>query len=265
MRYARCSTALNGTMRHVLLSLLLVAGLTARGQARSIHVVVALCDNEHQGIVPVPTVLGNGQDKDHNLYWGAAYGVRTWFDRAKDWERVKGSYTLPAHVLERCTWRHKVTGTVLVADAYDGRFIQEATAVFLEHAAGRSGGRLKVGAVDASTGGGADLVAYVGHDGLMDFPVPAIMPPTDQRNRKAIILACISQRYFREPIRTTGASPLLWTTGLMAPEAYTLEAALSAWANGADDAQVRERAAAAYHAYQKCGLNAARRLLVSGW
>jgi hypothetical protein len=51
----------------------------------------------------------------------------------------------------------------------------------------------------------------------------------------------------------------------MAPEAYTLEAALTAWVNGADDAAVREKAAAAYHTYQKCGLNAARRLLVTGW
>jgi len=39
------------------------------------HVVVALCDNVHQGIVPVPRALGNGQDPSSNLYWGARYGV----------------------------------------------------------------------------------------------------------------------------------------------------------------------------------------------
>lgn len=44
-----------------------------KNQARVIHVLVALCDNENQGIVPVPAFLGNGEDPQKNLYWGAAY------------------------------------------------------------------------------------------------------------------------------------------------------------------------------------------------
>ena len=31
------------------------------------HVIVALCDNESQGIVPVPARLGNGHDPGSNL------------------------------------------------------------------------------------------------------------------------------------------------------------------------------------------------------
>ena len=38
--------------------------------ARTVHVFVALADNLHQGIVPVPAKLGNGEDPEHNLYWG---------------------------------------------------------------------------------------------------------------------------------------------------------------------------------------------------
>ncbi|MEM6697149.1 MAG: hypothetical protein AAF599_02045, partial [Bacteroidota bacterium] len=45
-------------------------------QTQTIHVFVALCDNVNQGIVPVPEHLGNGQDANSNLYWGAAYGVK---------------------------------------------------------------------------------------------------------------------------------------------------------------------------------------------
>jgi hypothetical protein len=41
-----------------------------------------------------------------------------------------------------------------------------------------------------------------------------------------MILACISKHYFYEPLLKSGASPLLWTIGLMAPEAYTLENAI---------------------------------------
>jgi hypothetical protein len=40
-------------------------------------IIVALCDNEHQGIVPVPEALGRGDDPATNLYWGAMYGLRT--------------------------------------------------------------------------------------------------------------------------------------------------------------------------------------------
>jgi hypothetical protein len=51
----------------------------------------------------------------------------------------------------------------------------------------------------------------------------------------------------------------------MAPEAYTLKSALDGWMAHEGPEQVRERAAAAYDRYQKCGLKGARRLLVSGW
>jgi hypothetical protein len=52
------------------------------------HVFVALADNAHQGIVPVPAVLGNGDDPERNLYWGAAFGVRTFFKKSAEWKEV---------------------------------------------------------------------------------------------------------------------------------------------------------------------------------
>jgi hypothetical protein len=87
----------------------------------------------------------------------------------------------------------------------------------------------------------------------------------NNRPREAIILACISKSYFAAPLRATGASPLIWTTGLMAPEAYTLKSAIDGWILHESDQQIRERAAAAYDKYQKCGIKGARRLLVTGW
>ena len=35
---------------------------------RVVHVIVALCDNRYQGIVPVPERIGNGDDPRNNLY-----------------------------------------------------------------------------------------------------------------------------------------------------------------------------------------------------
>ena len=50
---------------------------------RSVHVFVALCDNENQGIVPVPSHLGNGRDLKGNLYWGSSGGVKTFMIAAQ--------------------------------------------------------------------------------------------------------------------------------------------------------------------------------------
>jgi hypothetical protein len=83
-----------------------------------------------------------------------------------------------------------------------------------------------------------NLVVYVGHDGLMDFRLESIYASKDAGKREAIILACASKAYFSSGLRATGAQPLLWTTGLMAPEAYTRKAALDGWA-GESGEQIR--------------------------
>ena len=51
----------------------------------------------------------------------------------------------------------------------------------------------------------------------------------------------------------------------MAPEAYTLKAAIDGWIKKETDIEIRERAAQAYHKYQKCGINGARNLIVTGF
>ena len=116
-----------------------------------------------------------------------------------------------------------------------------------------------------SRGAASHLVAYVGHDGLMDFKLPRLPKKADDAERDAVILACASKPYFSEAMREAGARPLLWTTNLMAPEAYVLGAALDGWLAAETGEQVRERAARAYNSYQNCGLRAARGLFATGW
>jgi hypothetical protein len=99
----------------------------------------------------------------------------------------------------------------------------------------------------------------------MDFQLPLIPKRKNDIHRDAVILACASKQYFAATLRTGGAYPLLWTTNLMAPEAYTLKSALDGWIAGETADQIRDRAASAYDKYQKCGYNAARRLFATGW
>jgi hypothetical protein len=251
----------------------LASPLAAQSAPRTIHVFVALADNKHQGIVPVAATLGNGDDPVRNLYWGSAYGVKTYFARSADWQLIASGQKPKAEILERCIFKHRTQNVYLIADAYQGSKIKQAIMDFLAAAAGSAPEKIPVEAKTSSTGspttlnaaGGADLVAYAGHDGLMDFQLSAFPQGKSGNTHQAIILACISKSYFAAPLRATGATPLVWTTGLMAPEAYTLKSAIDGWILHESNDQIRERAAAAYDKYQKCGLKGARKLLVTGW
>jgi hypothetical protein len=239
--------------------------VAAVNSAPVIHVFVALADNLYQGIVPVSASLGNGDSAKTNLYWGAAFGVRTFFSRNKDWELISVTPNPGTSILERCIFKHRRASLLLVADAYRGKEISQTTSDFLEAAAGKPGEKLKVGDVEFHTGGSADLVAYIGHNGLMDFKLDSHPKRRDDRTRRAIILACASKQFYSPALQETGATPLLWTTNLMAPEAYVLSAAIDGWMKKESDEQIRLRAADAYHKYQHCGVRAARALFATGW
>jgi hypothetical protein len=261
--------------RHIS-AVLAVASLFSGGSAcaqsaglRTVHVFVALADNEHQGIIPVPAKLGNGEDFEHNLYWGSAYGVKTFFTRSPEWERILCAEKPKTEILERCVFKYRAADVYLIADAYRGMEIKQAILDFLDSAAGDGVDTVKVagasGPQELPIRGGAGLVAYIGHDGLMDFQLSRLPRRKDDLHRQAVVLACASKQFFADPVKESGAYPLLWTTGLMAPEAYTLKSALDGWIAGESDEQIRDRAAGAYDKYQKCGIRAAHRLLVSGW
>ncbi|WP_238528706.1 hypothetical protein U8527_21000 [Kordia algicida OT-1] len=232
---------------------------------KKIHVFVALCDNIHQGIVPVPKSLGNGQNPQTNLYWGALYGMKTYFKRSKDWEFIKTIPSKNSKILERVLFKHKTSDTYLLADAYDGKYIKQTTIDFLQASSGANSEEITINHQKINFGGGADLVAYIGHDGLMEFTLDTKFSPKNNKKRDVIILACISKNYFKPYVQQTGANLLVWSTGLMSPEAYTLKWAIDGWILNESDAEIRERAAKAYHKYQKCGMRGARGLLVTGY
>ena len=257
-------------MRPLLTTLLcFVFAFSAFGQidksdAKTIHVFVALCDNKYQGIVPVPAAIGNGQNPDTNLYWGCSYGIRTFFKKSKDW-KLLATRRKNGTVLERLIFKHATKNYYLIADAYDGQYIKQCTKDFLNSSCGNQKDTLLLNGKILGIGGNASLLAYIGHDGLMDFQLSETYSNTDNRKRDVIILACYSKHYFSPHLKTANVNPLLWTTNLMCPEAYTLHDALTGYVNGETNENIREKAVAAYSQYQKCSLKAARGLLVTGW
>ena len=232
--------------------------------SKVIHIIVALCDNKYQGIVTVGAKIGNGQDPNNNLYWGCAYGIRTYFKKSAEWKFLK-SDKKSGHILERIYFKHATKDIYLIADAYDGQFTKHATEDFLSANSGSKKETIFINGKTIGIYGNAQLVSYIGHNGLMDFNVASDYKNTDGKSRDCIILACMSRNFFKPFIRNANSNPLVWTTQLMAPEAYTIHDAISGYVLNETPQQIHQRAAKAYAKYQKCSVGAASKLLVTGF
>ncbi|MCU0437631.1 MAG: hypothetical protein MUC49_06920 [Raineya sp.] len=229
---------------------------------KTIHILVSLCDNVYQGIVPVSVSLGNGQNPASNLYWGAGFGIKTYFKKSKNWTLLKtekGSYP----ILERLIFKHKTKPFYIVADAYDGQHILKCTKDLLYSCSGQKKDTISIKNKTLGIYGNAKMVVYIGHNGLMDFTLKDKFGNIDKKSRDCIVLACNSKAYFKDYFKTLKTNVFLWTTGLMCPEAYSLHDALDAYMAGKSKSDVHLEASKAYAKYQKCNLRAAKNLIVA--
>lgn len=240
---------------------------TAAGRPLVAHVVVVLADNANQGIVPVPASLGDGANPRTNLYWGAMYGIRGFFRRSPEWTAVPVDRSSDPRVLDRVAFRRHLdrrgrrVQVWIVAEAWRGDHMGDALREFFE--LGRGASRIvQVDSHALPLGASAHVLAFVGHNGLMDVQRPTFATATGTpRAQAAIVLACLSESYFTPLLGDV--APLLMTTGLMAPEAYTLDAAITSWFSGESATGVRQSAAGAYARYQRISERAAARLFVT--
>jgi len=103
--------------------------------------------------------------------------VKTFFARSSDWALLSCGQKPKPEVLERCIFKHRRAEVYLVADAYRGDEIRHAILDFFDAAAGASPEKIALPSVSAATltfRGGSNLVAYIGHNGLMDFQLPIV-------------------------------------------------------------------------------------------
>ncbi|MCP5560868.1 MAG: hypothetical protein H7A55_24260 [Verrucomicrobiaceae bacterium] len=214
---------------------------SARGETRSIRVFVALADNASQGIVPVPPKIGNGDDADENLYWGTSEGFRSVFRNSKAWQKVEAAKPEGGPVLERIGFKHRDQDCKLLAEAWRGSEIKACTEAFFAE--------LKSGE--------ADLVVYVGHDGLMDFSLPIIVGNERKKPAAAMVLCCKSRAFFGPHLEALGAAPVLMTEQLMYPGSFLVRDAAAAWLRGDSLADIRMAAARSYAANQGISVKAA--------
>ncbi|MEO0897673.1 MAG: hypothetical protein AAFY71_14810 [Bacteroidota bacterium] len=232
-----------------------------------VHILVPLCDNEHQGIVPVSSSLGNGTNLRTNLYWGARYGIKSHFKISSKWKLVASQMDITPNILERVIFESQETGfehIKIVADAYRGDKMKECLTDYFSSLAGKKKGKIIILDKELGIHGNADLIVFNGHNGLMDTEVPLITSE-DQQIRDASAIGCISHPYFKSYLQAAGGYPLLMTTNLLAPEAYVVESLIQAWMRRKSGPEIRTAAGKAYDRYQKCGIRGATRLFRTGW
>lgn len=214
----------------------------APAEERTVGVFVALCDNVHQGIVPVPKAIGDGEDPEHNLYWGTAEGFVGIFGKSVQWKEEEPAATPSGDILRRKSFRHEGGSVLMEAFAYRGSAIQACLQDFEKALSERR----------------YDLVVYIGHNGLMDFPLALPpLPASLEGQPDCIVLCCKSQAYFRARIESLRARPILLTTQLMYPGAFILRDVLGDWVKGGDLKSYRAAAGRSYAANQGISQKAA--------
>ncbi len=100
------------------------------------------------------------------------------------------------NVLERIIFKHKTQNVYLVADAYRGSKMKETINDFFSAITGEILENVKAENETLQILGSANVVAFVGHDGLMDFKLEKELIKKDEDKRDAIVLACASRQLF---------------------------------------------------------------------
>lgn len=228
-----------------------------------IHILVPLCDNEHQGIVKVNKTLGDGFNPKGNLYWGAMYGIKNYFLKYQNW-KIISSNKISESIIERIVLFKKMTNgipVIVIADAYRGDKMKTCLTDFFNSFDINSNDNQLVYNEKTIN---ADLYILNGHNGLMDVEIDPISNKGKTKSIAAVI-GCFTDDYFQKYLKSAQAYPLITTTNFMAPEAYVSHALIESFALGKKQEVIIDDVAKLYNTYQKCGFKGARRLFKSGW
>ncbi len=242
-----------------------VADLAA-GKPLVVQAHVPLCDND---VIPCGNArLGDGDRPDRNLYWATTEGFLGWFGRrGGGWQQVldtDGAAIDEDHVLDLRVWRRELTTPAawkragapprftmyVVAQAWRGEQIHRAFTHYADDLYGVTTHAVTLpDGTKIAAGGDAHIVAYVGHNHLMDlaaFDWQAVAKRADARPRGAIAIACHTAIYMQDIVPGPRQVPLVLTRDFLLASAAALDGAVLGFARGGDYAAIRKGAAAGY-------------------
>jgi hypothetical protein len=221
-----------------------------------VYVVVPLCSNEQ--IDCGSSIAGRPAGLDHNVYWGAVFGARRFFERKKStWERVEVTRG-EGVMLERAIYRRRVSGApwgreapveeLVVLQAVHGDAIDEAVDHFWRTSTEGRSVTFHDGAATRTVS--VKVAGYAGHNRLMDGKKLPDAAAGVRAPVPSFVLACKSEPYFASALEGAGSRPLVTTATLMAPEGYLIDAIAEGLGENLGTAALRTRAVAAYAKWQ---------------
>ncbi len=243
-----------------------IADLTA-GRPLVVEVHVPLCESTI--IACGNKKLGDGDNPETNLYWATTPGFGEWFARrGSGWKRMLKQAAadtgdvdvLAVHVYRRtlatpAAWRKRGAPAKLELDivvhGWRGKAIDRALDAYAADVSGSTPRTIKLDdGTTLAAGGAAQIVAWVGHNRLMDkesfqWPTPTTM------TKGAIAIACHTAAYMEQDVPGATRVPLLMTRDFLFANAAPLEATVLAFASGGTYAKIRLDAATAYAGVQK--------------
>lgn len=237
------------------------------------HIFVPLCDNEHQGIVPTTASLGNGFNLRSNLYWATSTGMKRYFKEKKQWQFIKSSKNVygDSVVLERVVFKRTYPNKAvvyLIADAYRGDKMLETVNHFLRAASNNYTEQLKV---DDTTiiaiHGAADLVAFNGHNGLLDlyYDQPNQWYNMPNYQKDLVVIACYANEYFEREAMRAKAYTIVRAKNRLHPGAFVISGILDEWAMLNSIESMRLSAGKAYCKIHDCSVKTSKKLFYKGW
>jgi hypothetical protein len=248
-------------------------GLTARvvadlaaGKPLVVQAHVPLCDND---VIPCGNArLGDGDNPAKNLYWATTEGFLGWFGRrGGGWKQVldaDGGAIGEDDVLDLRVWRREITTPAawrragaparftmyVVAQAWRGEEIHKAFTHYADDLYGVTAHTVTLtDGTKIAAGGDAHIVAYVGHNHLMDlasFDWRAVAKKGDARPRGAMAIACHTAVYMQDIVPSERQVPLVMTRDFLLASAAAFEGTILAFAHGGDYAAIRKGAASSY-------------------
>jgi hypothetical protein len=241
-----------------------VADSVKAGEPVVIQTHVPLCSNNI--IRCGKGKLGDGESIEGNLYWATSGGFRGWFNRkSSGWKQVavveNPDASLP-EVLEMRVWKKTVKPAAawktrgvtvafdvyVVAFAWSGDAIDATLATYLEDTYGNTARTIELDdGTKLSAGGAAAIVAWVGHNRLMDIdPVDwtalADAHATNATKKGVVAIACHTAAYMADDVPAATRVPLLMTRDYLFAGAHAFEGTITAFAEGGTLASLRKGA-----------------------
>jgi hypothetical protein len=223
------------------------------GGALRVHVYVALCDNDSQGIVPVKNrSICDGEAPEQNIYWRSSGGIASYLSKQRYRQleytllpdgpiaiRARYAKELPAGAALRARGVARVP-VELTALAYRGAQIGPAMFDFVR----------AVHEAPAVASDAPHMVGYIGHDYFLDDYDPLELKRAragSSRVEQAVFaLSCLGQRYIRPAIERPNAHILVLNRGLTYPGAWTVGGLIAGLARGDSHAAIHRLAARAF-------------------